>query len=119
MPSTSTRSSTSERPFRYLMRCDDFDDSNVEELNKMTVAAEDSSYAELLANCEGLLSWAASVGYDDDLPLEKDWHVSYHRSTIFGRSCFYLCWSHFEVIWIKEGDDAKAKEQRDELDGEV
>lgn len=88
--------------YNYLARCDDFSASNVEELNRMTESAVDSSYAAMARQCNGLTGWARRTGYSArELPLRNDWHVSYHRSRIFDRPCYFLRWSAFEVIWVK------------------
>lgn len=60
------------------------------------------TYRTMRRHCPDLLRWAKSVGYDRDLPLSKDWHVSYYRSFYRGRPCYYLVWSGIEHIWVKQ-----------------
>jgi hypothetical protein len=103
--SRSASASMSEKRFKYFRRCDDFDHTDVYELNKMVEGAKDSTYDTMQRHCAGLRNWALEQGYDPfkgGLTLRKDWHVSYHRSRIFGRRCYFLRWSSFEVIWIEE-----------------
>jgi len=42
-----------------------------------------------------------SLGYDNNLRMASDWHVSYHKSTYKGRPCYYFCWSAIEYIFVK------------------
>lgn len=44
------------------------------------------------------------LGYDRNLPLRRDWHVSYHRSIYRGRRCYYLRWSGIEHIFTRAED---------------
>lgn len=45
--------------------------------------------------------WAASKGYDRDLSLKRDWHVSYHKGRYGRHPCLVVCWSAIEFIWIR------------------
>ena len=69
----------------------------------MIEAAVDVTYRTMRRVCEGLQEWAKAHGYDNDLPLSKDWHVSYHRSTFKGKLCYFLQWSGIEYIWTDAG----------------
>ena len=46
----------------------------------------------------------ASLGYTDHpkrgLTMAADWHVTYHRSKVFGKTCYYLRWSAIEYVFV-------------------
>ena len=40
------------------------------------------------------------LGYGEWLTMDKDWHVSYHRSNYDGKDCVYFCWSAIEHVFV-------------------
>lgn len=80
-------------------------------LNKMIEDAVDIKYGTMQRNCKGLDAWAWEHGYENNvkqgLTLNRDWHVSYHKSTFEGQPCYFMRWSAFEFIWVKDGAPAE------------
>ena len=94
------------KDYRYLCCCTDLTQPlDIEGLGQMVQEAKDVSYWEMLSHCEGMSDWARQHGYVRDcrqgLTLQRDWHVSHHKSTILGEPCYYLRWSAIEFIWVK------------------
>jgi hypothetical protein len=39
-------------------------------------------------------------GYDRTLPMARDWHVSYHRSKLHGKRCYFFKHSAIEYVFV-------------------
>jgi hypothetical protein len=78
--------------------------SDYESISSMKHEAVQVDY-ETLAEAIGepFLVRQSDLGYDDDLRMENDWHVSYWRSTYRGRPCLYFAWSGIEQIFCEVG----------------
>jgi hypothetical protein len=69
------------------------------------------TYETMQRNCEGLLLWANSKGYEkranigSGLTLRSDPYVAYYKSVYRGQPCYYLVWSAIEWIWTLERCD--------------
>jgi len=97
------RASAGDVPkMKYDRCCVDCNDC-VDDLNAMIESEKQVTYRTMLRHCEGLSEWAAQHGYDRDLPLSKDWAVSFHKSTFQDQPCYYLQWSGIEYIWTPAG----------------
>jgi hypothetical protein len=79
-----------------------------EDIDALQEAAEDSDLETLWAECEGFDKWTVEMGYDDDFPIAGDWHVTYHRSTYRGESCYYVQHSGIEYIWTASGEGVQS-----------
>ena len=42
------------------------------------------------------------LGYDSNLHMTNDYHVSYHRSKLHGKRVYYFCHSAIEYVFTKE-----------------
>lgn len=52
----------------------------------------------------GLEQWRelqATLGYDRDLPISRDWAIGFYKSTYLGRPAVFARWSHIEYIFMK------------------
>lgn len=87
------------RNYDFLTSCVECED--VDALSQMIEDAEQLTYRTFRKHLgPQLLVWAREKGYDRDLPLQRDWHVTYYRSTFGSDPCLFLCWSAIEFIWI-------------------
>jgi len=93
--------------FYYWRNCTDFHGlREVTALQSMLDRSIEVTRRTFLAhvNHEDLNIWAESMGYSSHpkqgLTLAGDWHVSYHRSKIFGKWCYYIRHSSIEHIWV-------------------
>ena len=46
---------------------------------------------------------AHALGYDRHLPLSRDWHVSYFKSTLLGEPVYFMRWSGIEYVFTSDG----------------
>lgn len=77
--------------------------SDGESIRSMIGAAEQVDYTTLLDTIGApFVARQAELGYDDDLQMVNDWHVSYWRSTYRERPCLYFAWSGIEQIFCPE-----------------
>jgi hypothetical protein len=88
------------KPYILIGDCASLGDGDA--INEMRRQSYPITYRTMLKHCEGLLDWAKDAGYDRYLTLKSDWHVSYHKAKWKGIPCYYLVWSHFEVIWLRQ-----------------
>ena len=74
-----------------------------DEVNYMRDKAHDTSLKDLLEQGCDVASWATSVCYTGldwgDLPLSKDFMVTYHRSFYDGERVYFIGWSGYEIVW--------------------
>jgi len=88
----------------YECSCVDVPAEDVEALTKMIEEAEEVSYDNFVRHCDGIVEWAARMGYTREkrqgLTLKHDWHVSFHRSKYKGVDCLFLRHSSIEYIWV-------------------
>lgn len=82
-------------------RCDFEQESNV--IDQMELDAESIDYQEFDENCD-FEQVAKELGYDEDLSLEEDWHVSYSKSKFGGLPCFVLGHSECDFIFMRHED---------------
>ena len=79
--------------------------ANGDDITEMVDQAIDVTYRTILRHCKGLREWAKNMGYEansrEGLTLQKDWHVSYHRSKYRGKRCYYVQHSGIEHIWVE------------------
>ena len=88
------------KTYEYQGDCTNF---SSEEIHHLRDGADEVEPAELIAAVgQGQIdALAASLGYDDDLPLSADWHVGYWRGRLpSGQDCYYLTWSGYELLFV-------------------
>jgi hypothetical protein len=92
------------KPYAFLTDCIHSDGESIRNMVD-DPRAYNVEYSTMLAQCEGMLEWAESVGYfrhpNQGLTLKNDWAVSYHRGFYQGQPCYWLDWSRIEHIWVK------------------
>ena len=98
-----------ENKFTYATCCVDCPGPDAgDAISAMVETSNVVVYETLRRRCVGLTEWARSKGYVRDsrvgLTLEKDFAVTFHRSTFRGESCYYVLWSGIEYIWTATGD---------------
>lgn len=86
--------------YRYTTCCVEMQGEDVDAL---IANATEVSYQTMRHRCPDLPAWARAHGYDRDLPLSRDWHVSYYRSTHNGETVYYLQWSGIEFVFTRQG----------------
>ena len=79
-------------------------------MERMDETKEPIDYEEFVQDMEGLDKLAASLGYGDDLPMEKDWSVSFSRSTYGGLPCRILGHTECDFIFLRTEDARKLQE---------
>ena len=94
---------------RYYNNCVSWDSSDVHcdgGLVDMINDNEDIERDEFLEHVDSfeLSKLERELGYstdpsDDELSMEDDWHVSYHRSTLHGETVYYFKWSGIEHVF--------------------
>jgi len=72
-------------------------------MEKMEEQAELIDYDEFAANVD-FAEVAEQLGYDDDLPLKDDWHVTYSKSKYGGLPCYILGHSECDFIFLQSKD---------------
>ena len=98
------------KPFTFETSCVD---STALHINNMRDHPQhrEVSYQTMLRNCDGLLMWAKSKGYDprvnvgSGITLRDDPYVAYYKSVYRGQPCYYLVWSAIEWIWTQDRCD--------------
>lgn len=87
------------RPYRYETDCTRSDGDSI---NRMREGAKPVSLSTVLRYCDGVRAWAKKLGYgrDTGLTLERDWHLSFHKSVYRGLPCYYIVHSAIEHIWV-------------------
>lgn len=73
--------------------------ANGDDINAMCDRAREISLATFKRRCD----WreiAAMLGYGRTFPIDKDWHVRYHRSRYRGVPCYYLVHSAIEYVFV-------------------
>jgi len=88
-----------EKKFSYETSCLE---STGHFINSMKENQTPITFETMKRNCEGLLEWSRSKGYDRELPIQNDFHVSYHKSYYRYKPCYYVRWSAIEFIWVKK-----------------
>lgn len=63
-----------------------------------------AEYSDFVSEVEDFEAFAATLGYNDDLPLADDWHVGYHRSMYGGLPCLYMTHSECDFIFLRPAD---------------
>lgn len=88
-------------PFEFWKRCDQLVRWEVDAANDMVYSAREITLRTFRKNigAKELQRWKKQHGYGRDLPLSKDWHVTYYKSKFAGEPVYYLCWSAYEYIW--------------------
>jgi hypothetical protein len=82
-------------------------DDDEHEENVMEKADEEKeliSYAEFLADVEGFGEITKDLGYGEDLPVQDDWSVSFHKSTYGGLPCRIFCHTECDFIFLRAED---------------
>ena len=62
--------------------------------------------SDAFAKAIGSQAWRdiqASLGYDRDFPITKDWHVGYYKGVFRGVPCYFLRHSRIEHIYTLDG----------------
>lgn len=85
------------RRWEFVTDCIHSDGDSINEMKGAAVAVDYETLADEIG--EPFTERQADLGYDDDLPMVRDWHVSYWRSTYRGRPCLYFAWSGIEQIF--------------------
>lgn len=78
--------------------------STAKKINDMTDAAKPTTWRAIKANCEWADRWADGMGYvtrGKGLRIEKDFAISFHKSTYDGKPCYYIDHSRIEHVWTK------------------
>ncbi len=87
--------------YRYLTSCVDCDD--VDLLTEMIDTMTPITYRTIRHKLGPQLDqWAKEKGYDRQLSLKRDWHVTFHKGRYGLHPCLVVCWSAIEFIWIEE-----------------
>jgi hypothetical protein len=81
-----------EIPFGFLGHCGV---STYEKINEMKAAAKKSSFEDMAERCDLEL-----INKIFPMPINKDAHVSFHKSVYDGVSCYYFVHSGYEWIWV-------------------
>jgi hypothetical protein len=91
--------------YRYVTNCTS---ALAEDINDMTDQAREITYGTLVKHvgAEQLAEVFPNYNWKHDksqgLRMEKDWAVSFWKSTYRGEPCYYVDWSRFEFIFVLE-----------------
>jgi len=105
----STRDEAREgRTYRYYTNCVGWPAHDVDRkggLRDMIDQATDITRDAFLrhVSLEELREIEQQLGYaahpSQGLTMAGDWHVSYHRSKLHGKTVYYFCWSSIEYVF--------------------
>jgi hypothetical protein len=111
---------SADRPYRYEINCVGADGANISD---MIDQATDITYQEFVRKVPLSAIFDSGIGYNyywtpaqaivagvdyyevkqnHPLTLEKDWHVSYHRSTYQGKPCYFMVHSAIEYVFVRD-----------------
>jgi hypothetical protein len=99
-------------PLRFYRSCVGWPDNDVNcdgGLCDMIQAATDITRQTFLRKVhrQDMKDWERELGYSDrndgGLRMAKDWHVSYHRSVLHGKTVYYFQHSAIEYVFTEEG----------------
>ena len=82
--------------------------NHLEALSSMIEKATPVTYRTFRRHIGGdeLDQWASNHGYSlhysSGLILKNDWHVAYYKSKWYDRLCYFLVWSAYENVWVKD-----------------
>ena len=48
------------------------------------------------------IGFGYSSHHTQGLTMAADWHISYHRSKLHGRTVYYFCYSGIEFVFTKD-----------------
>lgn len=87
---------------RFLQTCVNTPADEVDDLYAMIDGADTISRRTFLKHVDRdeLRREEQRLGYGRGLPMSRDWHITYHRSTWKGRPAYFFCWSAIEHIFI-------------------
>lgn len=93
--------------YRFYSDCINWPRHDVQALSDMADEALDITRKTFLKHIDTseLAQMADNLGYDQHhtqgLTMAADYHVSYHRSTLNGKRCYYFCHSAIEHVFTK------------------
>ena len=75
--------------------------ANGDDINEMKRSARDITRRTFLKHVdpESQKNLEAELGYDKNLRMANDWHVSYYKGTYRGKPCVYFVWSAIEYVF--------------------
>lgn len=85
------------RAWEFVTDCVGSDYESISAMKAEAVAADYDELADTIG--APFDERQLELGYDDDLRMIDDWHVSYWRSSYRGRPCLYFAWSGMEQIF--------------------
>lgn len=103
------RQQTQQGMFRYFCDCVSWPQCDVHReggLCDMIDAAISISRKTFLKHVSrsDVADIAEQLGYashhSGGLTMAGDWHITYHRSTLWGRRCYFFCHSSIEYVFI-------------------
>lgn len=91
----------------YRFRCSDLDRQDlVDHLHDMVEKARQITFRTFAKHCDWrpfAISHGYQTGKGKDLRLQNDWAVNFFRSTWRGQVCYYIVWSAYECVFLKDG----------------
>lgn len=89
------------RKFVYYSNCVMWNPKYAEDLEKLIDEEVEIDYEELTANVtQEELDSVFPMYEGSPLTLEKDWHVRYFKSELFGKVCYMVRHSAIEYVFI-------------------
>lgn len=94
--------STEEGRYVFITDCIGADGDDINEMKRAGKIISIETFRKAI----GQKRWKdiqAQLGYDRHMPIRKDWHVGYFRSTYRGVPAVYLVWSGIEHVFTLDG----------------
>lgn len=94
--------STEEGRYVFVTDCIGADGDDINEMKRAGKIISVDTFRKAI----GQKRWKdiqAQLGYDRHMPIRKDWHVGYFRSTYRGVPAVYLAWSGIEHVFTLDG----------------
>ena len=90
-------------PYEFYSDCVGWPRSKVNDLIECVDRARSITYQTFCKNVgiEAVKEFEQYHGYDRFLRLKDDWAVSFNKSKIFGKTCYFIKWSGIEYVWIE------------------
>ena len=88
--------------YHYVMSCPGSTYEDIQALQESEQTVSRATFAKAI----GSQAWRdiqASLGYDRDFPITKDWHVGYYKGVFRGVPCYFLRHSRIEHIYTLDG----------------
>lgn len=96
-----------KRPYKFYSTCVGWPEDDVHAEGGLCSMVDDARDItrrtfQLHVDSEQLREIETALGYDKNLRMHKDWHVSYHRSRLHGKQVYFFKHSAIEHVFTKE-----------------